>query len=81
MITDRATAVLLRDSDEGDMILVGKLLKGISNQDIAWMIIEKVQRADMIRVTMHAYWYDVFIISKVVTVMPDNTLKWGVTKA
>jgi len=80
MISDQALAVLLRDSNEGEMILVGKLLKGISNEDIAWVIIEKAERDDMIRVTMHAYWHDVFIVSKVVTIMPDNILRWGVTK-
>jgi len=80
MISDRALAVLLRDSEEGEMILAGKLLKGIADEDIAWLIIEKAERDDMIRITMHAYWHDVFIVSKVVTLMPDNVLRWGVTK-
>ena len=81
MISDKNTATLLLGSEVGELILTGKLLKGISNEDIAWMVIEKVQTIEGVRVTLHAYWFDVFIVSKVVTVSPDNTVTWGVTKA
>ncbi len=84
MITDKAAATLLLDSGEGDILLVGQLLKGISDENIAWQIIEKLTittKREGVRITLHAYWHDIFIVSKVVTVNPDNTLKWGVTKA
>lgn len=81
MIKDKAMSTLLLSCEVDDMFLVGKLLTGISTEDIAWRVIEKIQGADGMRVTLHAYWFDVFIISKVVTVNPDNTLTWGVTKA
>lgn len=80
MINDDDFAKVLRKSDEGEMILVGQILKGISDQEIAWMIIEKVQQADQIRVTLHAYWHDVFIVSKVLRINTDNTIEWGATK-
>ena len=81
MIKDKAMATLLSECAVDDMFLVGKLLTGISNEDIAWRVIEKVECIDGLRITLHAYWFDVFIISKVVTVAPGtNELIWGVTK-
>jgi len=80
MITNKKLALVLRDTKEGDVILVGKLLRGVSEEEIAWKIIEKVNSEGGMRITLHAYWHDVFIVSKVVTVYADDTLVWGVTK-
>ncbi len=81
MITDKALAEILRTTDEGEMILAGKLLRGVSDEDIAWVVIEKVQQADRLRITLHAYWHDVFVVSKVLKITPDDSIVWGVTKA
>ena len=81
MITDKAMSTLLSSCTAGDIFLVGKLLMGISNEDIAWRVIERVDSIEGVRLTLHAYWFDIFIVSKVVTVNPDDTLTWGVTKA
>lgn len=80
MIKDAEFAKVLRKSEEGEMLIVGQLLKGISEEEIVWMLIEKVQQADQIRVTLHAYWHDVFIVSKVLRVNTDDTIEWGATK-
>ena len=73
-------AKTLRDTVEGEMILAGTLLKGLSKHDVAWVVIEKIQQADQLRVTLHAYWHDVFIVSKVLKINPDNTIEWKETK-
>jgi len=80
MITNAELAPALRLADEGSILLAGKLLQGISQEEIAWQVIEKVGSEGGMRITLHAYWHDVFIVSKVVTVYPDDTLVWGVTK-
>lgn len=77
MIKDKELAKALRGMDEGEMILAGQLLKGISEEEIAWIIIEKVQQADQVRVTLHAYWNNVFVVSKVLRINPDNSIQWG----
>lgn len=80
MIRDAALAPILRITEEGEMILKGKLLKGVSDEQIAWQIIEKVNVNSDLRITLHAYWHDIFIVSKVVTIHQDDTITWGVTK-
>jgi len=80
VITNEELAPILRDINEGEVILAGKLLRGISQEEIAWQVIEKVNSEGGMRVTLHAYWHDVFIVSKVVTVYPDDTLVWKVAR-
>jgi len=80
MIEDKALAEVLQTVGEGEMLPVGTLLKGLSDEKIVWVIIESVTVEDTLRVTLHAYWHDIFIVSKVVTIT-DGKLKWGVTKA
>lgn len=79
MISDSALAPILQAAGEGEMVMAGKLLKGISAEDIAWVVIESVPMHSVTRVTLHAYWHDIFVVSKVVTIQ-DNTLIWGATK-
>jgi hypothetical protein len=80
MITDKALLPLLISAKEGDIILAGTLLRGISDEQIAWRVIEVAQLHNRTRVTLHAYWHDIFIVSKVVSVTDGNNLQWGVTK-
>lgn len=82
MITDAALAPVLLTAGEGEMIMRGTILKGLSDELIAWVVIESVTSDDSTRITLHAYWHDIFIVSKVVTVIhKGNILKWGVTKS
>ena len=81
MITDSALAAVFSTLEEGEMIMAGTLLKGLSTEEIAWVVIETVDTDEGARITLHAYWHDIFVVSKVVTINPDDAkLTWGVTK-
>lgn len=80
MISDDALIPILTDAQEGDMFTAGKLLGGLSNENIAWVVIETVHQHNAVRVTLHAYWHDIFVISKVVKVINGTELFWGATK-
>jgi hypothetical protein len=79
MIRDEELLPLLATAKEGDMITAGKLLKGVSPENIAWVVIEVVHMHNKTRITLHAYWHDIFIISKVVNVIDGTKIIWGVT--
>lgn len=80
MIRDDELIPILSDASEGDMFTAGKLLGGLSNEKIAWVVIESVHMHNKTRVTLHAYWHDIFVISKVVNVIDGTKLYWGATK-
>jgi len=80
MISDDALIPILADAAEGDMFTAGKLLGGLSNENIAWVVIETVQMHNKTRITLHAYWHDIFVISKVVNLIDGTQLHWGATK-
>lgn len=80
MISDTELFDALLKVGEGEMIMAGKLLKGLSDEEIAWVVQESVAGPDGLRLTLHAYWHDIFVVSKVVT-LKDNQIIWGVTKA
>lgn len=71
-------ADMLTNCQKGDVFLLGTLLKGLSDEKIAWLVLERVATDASIRVTLHAYWHDVFLVSKVVTLI-GSTLYWGDT--
>ena len=79
MISDEALIPILADAQEGDMFTAGGLLEGLSNEKIAWVVIESVHLHNKTRVTLHAYWHDIFVISKVVSVINGTELHWGAT--
>lgn len=79
MITDKEFAQALRDMGQGELVCVGEILSGLSNEQIAWMILEAVDCPVGIRYTLHAYWHDIFVLSKVVVLTPDDKLLWGNT--
>lgn len=80
MITDKALIPILRDAGEGEIILAGHLLAGLSEEQIAWVVQENHQRVDKAhRITLHGYWHDVFIVSKVCVVYKDR-IEWGNTE-
>lgn len=78
MIADAALAPLLNEAAEGEVIVAGGLLKGLSDDEIAWVVIENVPMGNYRRVTLHAYWRDVFVVSKVAKVNGDK-IAWGAT--
>ncbi len=82
MIADNQLAPILREAAEGEMIMAGTLLKGLSDEEIAWVVIENVIEGKWHRVTLHAYWHDIFVVSKVVRVGTSvgGGIEWGVTK-
>ena len=80
MIKDEELIPLLVDAKEGDMITAGKILRGVSDENIAWLVIEVVHMHHQTRVTLHAYWHDIFVVSKVVNVIKGRHLHWGATK-
>lgn len=80
MISDTALIPILADAQEGDMFTAGKLLGGLSNENIAWVVIETVHQHNKTRITLHAYWHDIFVISKVVNLIDGTQLHWGATK-
>lgn len=80
MIRDEELAPLIATAKEGDMITAGKLLRGVSDEDIAWLVIEVVHMHNRTRVTLHAYWHNIFVVSKVVSVIDGTRIEWGVTK-
>jgi len=80
MISDTALIPILADISEGDMFTAGTLLGGLSNEKIAWQVIEVVHQHNKSRFTLHAYWHDIFVISKVVNLIDGTQLHWGATK-
>ena len=80
MISDSELFDALLDANEGEMIMAGTLLKGLSTEEIAWVVMETIVGVPGggVRVTLHAYWHSVFVVSKVVT-LRGSTLIWGVT--
>lgn len=80
MIRDAELIDALLEAGEGEMIMAGKLLRGLSDEDIAWVVIESVATPEGVRVTLHAYWHDIFVVSKVVTIK-NSKLVWGATAA
>ena len=80
MISDTALIPILSDAQEGDMFTTGKLLGGLSDEKIAWVVIESVHLHNKTRITLHAYWHDIFVISKVVSIIDGTKLHWGATK-
>lgn len=77
MIKDSELAKVLRDTGVGEMIMTGTILKGLSKEEIAWVVLEAAKVKDGIRFTLHAYWHDIFVVSKVVTLTEKNELIWG----
>lgn len=81
MISDRSLGTLIRDAGEGELILAGNLLPGLDDEQIAWVVMENVSAADERRITLHAYVYDIFVVSKVVYVHKKNfSVRWGATE-
>ena len=80
MITDDALIPVLSKMGEGDMFVAGTLLGGLTDEKIAWQVIEVVHRHNSSRFTLHAYWHDIFVISKVVNLIDGTQLHWGATK-
>lgn len=82
MIKDSTLAPLLRAAGEGEIILAGDFLPGLAKEQIAWVVIENVKdKRGRHRITLHAYFKDVFIVSKVVTVAREaDKLTWGASK-
>jgi hypothetical protein len=80
MISDDALIPILASAEEGDMFMAGTLLKGLSDEKIAWQVIESVHMHNKTRITLHAYWHDIFVISKVVSIINGTQLHWGATK-
>lgn len=80
MITDDALIPILADTKEGDMFMAGTLLRGLSSEKIAWQVIESVHMHNKTRITLHAYWHDIFVISKVVSIIDGTQLHWGTTR-
>ncbi len=79
-ISDTELAKVLRNTGQGEMLMAGNILKGLNKEEIAWVVLEAVEVDKDTRFTLHAYWHDIFVVSKVVTLTPDNTLEWGRTK-
>ena len=80
MIKDDVLLKHLSAAKEGDIITAGKLLKGVSDERIAWKVIESVKMYNKTRITLHAYWHDIFVVSKVVSINDGIQLYWGATK-
>ena len=80
MIKDESLLKHLSAAKEGDIITAGKLLKGVSDESIAWKVIESVHMHNKTRITMHAYWHDIFVVSKVVNIANGTQIHWGATK-
>jgi hypothetical protein len=81
VIKDTALGKLIRDAGEGELILAGTLLPGLDDEQIAWVVMENVSAADERRITLHAYVYDIFVVSKVVYVHKKNfSVRWGATE-
>ncbi len=81
MITsDLELAHVLRNTGKGEMFMVGNILKGLNKEQIAWVVLEAVEVDKDTRFTLHAYWHDIFVVSKVVTLTPSNRLIWGRTR-
>ena len=82
MILDNDLVPVLQSSAEGEMIMAGQILKGLSDEEIAWVVVESVESEGKDRITLHAYWHNVFMVSKIVQVdIETGALTWGVTKA
>ena len=81
MIRDQDLHPVLQESAEGEMIMAGTLLQGVSGEEVAWVVVENHRREDGNRVTLHAYWHNIFMVSKIVCANDDGTLTWGVTKS
>lgn len=81
MISNDALIPLLRDAGEGEIVLAGTLLKGLSAEQIAWVVMENYKDDQGTRITLHAYWHDIFIVSKIVWIHTgpsgNETLSWG----
>ena len=76
MIKDSELAQVLRDTGIGEMIMVGRILKGLTTEEIAWVVLEAAKVKEGIRFTLHGYWHDIFVVSKVVILTPDDKLIW-----
>jgi len=81
MISDAELAKVLRDTGQGEMIMAGTILKGLSKEQIAWVVLEVVEIRDIARYTLHAYWHDIFVVSKVVSLTKEGNLIWGKSAA
>lgn len=78
MISNKDLAPILRQAVEGEILMAGTLLKGISNEEVAWMVIETVHSGEWLRVTLHAYWHNIFMVSKVVRINTiTDDIEWG----
>ncbi len=77
IVSDKELVKYLKISGEGEMIIAGTILKGLSDEEIAWVVLEIAEVKAGKRFTLHAYWHDIFVVSKVVTLTPDDQLKWG----
>lgn len=77
MISNKKLAEVLLETGVGEMIMTGTILKGLSNEDIAWVVLEAAEVTAGIRYTLHAYWHDIFVVSKVVTLTAEGKLIWG----
>lgn len=81
MISDAKLADVLRGVGQGEVIMTGTILRGISDQEMAWVVLEAVEVGAVTRYTLHAYWHDIFVVSKIVSLTNDNKLIWGKSAA
>lgn len=83
MIPNNELIPILREAGEGEIILAGELLSGLSDEKIAWVVQENHKRVDKAhRITLHGYWHDVFIVSKVCVIgaATGSGIEWGKTE-
>ena len=79
MIKNKELLPILVASDEGDIFLAGPLLKGLSEELMAWKVIENYAGPNgQRRITLHGYWHDIFVVSKVVQINTNTgSMTWG----
>lgn len=81
MIRDEELLPLIAAAGEGEMIMAGNPLPGLSDEKMVWVVIESVHLHNRTRITLHAYWHDIFVVSKVVNIYDGTRIEWGATKA
>ena len=81
MITDKELAQALEKINQGEVVIAGTILKGLTDEEIAWVVLEVSQQDDFTVYTLHAYWHDIFVVSKVVCLLSGNRLNWGRSSA
>lgn len=80
MISDEQLLPRIIDAGEGDLIMAGNPLPGLSPDKMAWVVQESIHLHNRTRITLHGYWHDVFVVSKVVNIYDGTRIEWGETK-